>query len=170
MTYSRHELFALRNHIPIANLIEQLGIPAKTSEGYFRFCCPVCKECNTSVNPRTNLARCFRCETNYNTIDLVMLIKRLNFIRSVEFLKNIYDQRNKPAAASPSTNDTATGMPESIGNILKSMEPAWQGGSNPPSKNATRNQTLEMLNQRIEQLECQVNHLNEKIKAIEQNR
>jgi hypothetical protein len=170
MAYSRHELFVLRNRIPIAGLIEKLGIPAKMSEGCFRFCCPVCRKCNTGVNPRTNLARCFGCETNYNTIDLVMLVKRLDFNRSIKFLKSIYNQQNKPAATSPSGNDAAAGMPEAIGHILTSMASAWKDGPHLPSKNTNSRPTVEMLRDRVEQLERQVYHLSEKIKAIEQSR
>ena len=65
-------------------------------EGYFRFCCPVCNEFNTSVNSKTNLARCFDCRKNYNTIDLVMLVKGSNFIQSVNFLQRfMIEKKNK---------------------------------------------------------------------------
>jgi len=170
MAYSRHELFVLRNRIPIAGLIEQLGIPAKISEGCFRFCCPVCRKCNTGVNPCTNLARCFGCETNYNPIDLVMLVKRLDFNRSVKFLKSIYNQQNKPAATSLSENDAAAGIPESIGHILTSMASVWKNEPHPPSKNTNNRPIVEMLRDRVEQLERQVHHLSEQIKIIEQSR
>lgn len=89
-TYTRQELFILRNHVPIDSLIEELGIPSKVSEGYVRFCCPVCHEFNSAVNPKTNLARCFKCRKNYNTIDLVMFVNRSNFIQSVNFLQNLH--------------------------------------------------------------------------------
>ncbi len=61
--FSSHELFELRNAIPITQLIgEELQIPSKISEGVFRFLCPVCHEFQTATHPVTNLARCFRCE------------------------------------------------------------------------------------------------------------
>ncbi len=63
------KLYTLRNSIPVDKVIEKLGIPFKIAEGYTRFRCPVCKEFNTAVNPKTNLARCFLCKKNYNTID-----------------------------------------------------------------------------------------------------
>ena len=70
------ELFNIRNLIPIDWLIkEQLNIPSKVSEGFLRFLCPLCNEFQTATNPKTNLARCFRCETNFNPIDLVMTVK-----------------------------------------------------------------------------------------------
>lgn len=82
------ELFNIRNLIPIDWLIkEQLNIPSKVSEGFLRFLCPLCNEFQTATNPKTNLARCFRCETNFNPIDLVMTVKGMGFVESVKYLK-----------------------------------------------------------------------------------
>ncbi len=64
-------------------------MPSKTTEGYFRFLCPVCNEFNTATNPKTNLARCFGCRRNFNPIDMVMVVKRMNFKDAVEYLKDI---------------------------------------------------------------------------------
>ncbi len=88
--FTGNELFKLRNLIPVDLLIEeQLNIPSKISEGYFRFLCPVCNEFQTATNPKTNLARCFLCEKNFNPIDLVMVVKGVGFIESVQYLKNL---------------------------------------------------------------------------------
>lgn len=88
--FSSHELFELRNAIPVRRLIrDELQIPSKISEGVFRFLCPICHEFQTATHPATNLARCFRCEKNFNTIDLVMTVKGLGFKESVVFLKQI---------------------------------------------------------------------------------
>jgi DNA primase len=88
--FSSKELFELRNAIPMDLLIkDELHIPSKVSEGTFRFLCPFCNEFQTAINPSTNLARCFRCEKNLNTIDLVMEVKKFNFKDSVLFLKNL---------------------------------------------------------------------------------
>ena len=87
--FTSSELFSLRNNIPIDILIgKYLNIPSKFSEGYFRFVCPLCGESLTATNPKTNLARCFRCERNFNTIDMVMIVLKYNFIESVSFLKH----------------------------------------------------------------------------------
>ena len=83
------ELRRLRNDVDIAGLIRQLGVLWKSRDGYFRFLCPICGEFNTAINPRTNLARCFRCRENFNPIDLVMRIERLPFLQAVEFLRRI---------------------------------------------------------------------------------
>ena len=86
--FTQNELFELRNHIPIDVLIEdRLNMPAKISDGQFRFLCPLCGEFQTATNPGTNLARCFRCGKNFNTIDMVMTCERTSFIETVYALK-----------------------------------------------------------------------------------
>jgi hypothetical protein len=85
--FSDKELFELRNYIPIEDLLEDLMIPNKISEGYLRFLCPVCNEFLTSKHPKENLGRCFRCDRNFNPIDLVKIAKQLDFVQTVEYLK-----------------------------------------------------------------------------------
>jgi DNA primase len=88
--YSKLTLRKLRNEIPITNLIADfLQLPCKATDGYFRFLCPLCSEFLTATNPKTNLARCFRCEQNFNPIDMVMIVKRYNFRQAVEFLDKL---------------------------------------------------------------------------------
>lgn len=100
--FSSQELFELRNLIPVDMLIKnELQIPSKTIEGVFRFLCPICNECQTATNPATNLARCFRCERNFNTIDLVMTVRGIGFKESILFLKNLMGKvpnKNKDAS------------------------------------------------------------------------
>ena len=80
----------LRNEIPITLVIaEFLKLPTKVSEGYFRFLCPLCTEFITATNPKTNLARCFLCEKNFNPIDMVMVAKQVSFSKAVDYLKSI---------------------------------------------------------------------------------
>jgi DNA primase len=89
--FSKEELYTLRNQIPIRNLItESLGIPCKEIEGIFRFLCPKCGEFQTAVNPKTNLSRCFRCQENFNSIEIVMADKKLSFVESVKLLKRLF--------------------------------------------------------------------------------
>lgn len=91
--YSKEKLHALRNNIPIAQLISDfLRLPCKVSEGYFRFLCPQCSEFNTATNPKTNLARCFRCQKNFNPIDMVMIVKCCNFREAVELIDGFQDR------------------------------------------------------------------------------
>lgn len=96
--FSSRELFDLRNNIPVDILIrDHLQIPSKIRDGSFRFLCPLCNEFQTAVNPATNLARCFRCEKNFNTIDLVMEIKGYGFRDCVLFLKQVITAPQVPA-------------------------------------------------------------------------
>jgi hypothetical protein len=87
--FSSQMLRSLRNDLPITRVLELLDVPAKISEGHFRFLCPICSEFHSATNPKTNLARCFRCERNFNPIDLVMLIRRCDFVGAVTFLSRL---------------------------------------------------------------------------------
>ena len=122
--FSNQELYSLRNKIPVSILIEKvLGIPSRMTEGVFRFLCPLCNEFNTAVNSKTNLARCFRCEKNFNTIDLVMLIKKTDFVNTIRFLKNY--RKNTPTEnhPKPQSAEDKNQDPQHIGDILKSIIP-----------------------------------------------
>jgi len=104
--FTSNELFSLRNLIPIDVLIgKKLMIPSKFSEGFFRFLCPLCNEFQTATNPKTNLARCFRCERNFNTIDIVMICRKVNFVQSVKYLKEY--QKTISNNKSTDANDTS---------------------------------------------------------------
>jgi len=93
--YSKEFLRMLRNEIPIAILISDLlEVPGKVSEGYFRFLCPICSEFNTATNQKTNLARCFRCQKNFNPIDMVMEVKKVGFIDAVQYLSRFVSSRS----------------------------------------------------------------------------
>ncbi len=98
--YSKQCLWKLRNLIPIAMLIADiLEVPHKTRDGYFRFQCPLCKNFDTATNPKTNLARCFACKRNFNTIDIVIMEKRLNFKDAVRYLQAIQKVDTKKLCA-----------------------------------------------------------------------
>ncbi len=102
--FSAQELFELRNTVPVDSLIENiLNIPVKQSNGLFRFLCPVCNEFQTATNLFTNLARCFRCERNFNPIDLVMSAKGIGFVECDDkryALKEMLNCIGKPVGAS----------------------------------------------------------------------
>lgn len=109
--FSADELHELRNSIPIDRLIEEvLSIPVKRSEGFFRFLCPICNEFQTAVKPATNLARCFRCEMNFNTIDITMQVKKIGFLETATYLTSIV-QANR-------------GLSQLLSSIAKPMEAA----------------------------------------------
>ncbi len=122
--FSSEELYNLRNDIPVDALIKNaLNIPWRNRQACFRFLCPRCNEFNTAVNPATNLARCFRCEKNFNTIDLVMLITQSDFVKSIRFLKDY--QKSMPKQGHPLKPETrgCDNGPKHIGNVLKTMLP-----------------------------------------------
>lgn len=85
--FSDQQLFFIRNHIPIRYVIESLlGIQSETIQGVFRFCCPLCAGYHTGIRSQKNLARCFDCGKNFNTIDIFMLVRRTDFVNSVTYL------------------------------------------------------------------------------------
>jgi hypothetical protein len=83
----------LRNEVDIVSIIRRLDLPTKMRGGWLRFLCPLCGEFETATNARTNLARCFRCERNFNPIDLVMLERNCPFLEAVSYL----EKRVRPA-------------------------------------------------------------------------
>ena len=97
----------LRNEIPVAALIaDVLRLEYRHSEGHWRFLCPLCQGFHTAVNPRTNLARCFDCQKNFNPIDLVLTVKHCDFHQAVAFLDPLLpddedDEDPSPPASPP---------------------------------------------------------------------
>ena len=128
--FSSSQLYAMRNEINIEMLIEKtLGIPSRVTKGCFRFLCPLCNGFDTAVNPKTNLARCFRCEKNFNTIDLVMLIRKTNFVQSVKFLQSIH-QKNLHCQ-DPIDATTISGSNPQAGCQIKFKTPPAKSDSDP---------------------------------------
>jgi DNA primase len=120
--FSARELYNVRNDIPVSALIETvLNMPTRTTEGVFRFLCPVCGEFNTAVNFKTNLARCFSCEKNFNTIDLVMIAEKMNFVKAVRFLK-AREKNSQSRSGSKKTVDRSR-SPQHMADIIQSIMP-----------------------------------------------
>ncbi len=84
------ELYALRNQVPLHQLMKTLGIPVKWQEEFWRFQCPRCEDFNTAINPKNNLGRCFKCAENFNTIDIVIKNRGWSFTVAIEFLKEVH--------------------------------------------------------------------------------
>ncbi|MBN2490819.1 MAG: hypothetical protein JXQ29_08225 [Planctomycetes bacterium] len=63
------------------------ALPWETRGGYLRFRCGQCHAFDTATHPQTNLARCFRCGQNFNSIDLVMAIRRVPFLDAAPYLR-----------------------------------------------------------------------------------
>jgi hypothetical protein len=116
--FSAQQLYQLRNFIPIDVLIaEKLSIPCKQSEGHLRFLCPLCREFQTATMQKTNLARCFRCEKNFNTIDLVMLCQNTDFVESARFLTAVLQKLTRSKHCLSKAPKEAIG----IGEVLRTF-------------------------------------------------
>jgi hypothetical protein len=87
--FTSEELYQLRNSLPINSVLQRLEIPYHYQGATCRFRCPNCRGHHTATHSGTNLARCFDCQRNYNTIDLVMLTQKATFVSSVKFLKEL---------------------------------------------------------------------------------
>ncbi len=181
--FSSSQLYAMRNQINIQRLIEKnLDIPSRVIKGCFRFLCPLCNGFDTAVNPKTNLARCFSCEKNFNTIDLVMVVRQINFVDSVRFLQTIAQKRSiDHNPDNPRTifdrnvsvddwmkSDTPPKKARrSIGHIGKTIDSilAQQHGDTPEKKTAefkpdnSQANDQHTLQDRIVELERQLEHL-----------
>jgi len=164
------QLYVLRNNIEVRLLIEEtLRIPCRMTEGCFRFLCPVCNGFNTAVNPETNLARCFDCSKNFNTIDLVMLTKQAKFIDSVKFLQSIHQEQSACRDNNPIRSDRSqeNSGPCRIGQVIADILPAANaaspGQSNPDHPIARHRVTGE---NRIAKLELQLDYLVRQIQQL----
>jgi len=87
----------LRNDLPMAFVIAALGRDGPSSkirDGRFCFLCPRCNEMLVYVNPRNNLAHCFHCNMNLNTIDLMRWMG-FDFTFAVETLARWLDEHER---------------------------------------------------------------------------
>lgn len=115
--FSSEELHYLRNDLPMENLIKALRIPHRDRQGQtFRFECPLCFGYHTAVHPPTNLSRCFDCRKNFNSIEIVMLVKQLPFAASVKFL-----QKYKGHLTAVKPSPKCSMKPTLIGEILQQI-------------------------------------------------
>jgi hypothetical protein len=144
-SFSSGLLYALRNEINVQWLIEKtLQIPCRVTKGCFRFLCPLCNGFDTAVNPKTNLARCFQCEKNFNTIDLVMLIRDAQFVDSVKFLQSIHQKKS-------------AGRPCQIDQIIGSILPLEHDDKqDKPVHQLTDKDRMERLERQLELLGGQI--------------
>lgn len=184
--FTNHQLYTLRNDIPIDALIKKtLCIPSRIADGYFRFLCPLCKQFNTAVNLKTNLARCFRCEQNFNTIDLVIITRKLDFVQSVRFLQDYHksvsvsqsDDYRKATTESDAhdgsqmqradRSEHSNNSPVHIGTILDRMVPSKRErippGCNRPAQQNMVDDRILILEQKVDRL---FHHIENILKAI----
>ena len=160
---SKQELYRLRNEIRIDRLItDLLSIPSKTIDGRFRFCCPLCKAYDTAIKTETNLARCFSCKKNFNTIDLTMLIRKLDFVDSVGFLRQCLLAGRDPSPQCRATHSSQK-APVDIGEVLSSVIPQLKVNESTDA-NQTLSERLLSLEKKVEQLTCRLNQISDLLK------
>ena len=83
----------LRNDIPIDEvIIDLLNLEVQKHRKTIRFRCPLCYNFHTATNHKTNLARCFDCQKNFNPIDMVITVGNCGFVDAVKFLKDRINQ------------------------------------------------------------------------------
>ncbi len=91
--FTKQQLFQVRNDIDIDWLINDKLQLERKFNSIWRFQCPVCQKFNTATQKKNNLARCFSCQQNFNTIDLVIYSKKMNFVPGVQFLLSLLEKK-----------------------------------------------------------------------------
>lgn len=92
-SFTKQQLFTVRNEIDIDWLISDRLYLERQFNGMWRFRCPLCQQFNTATQKKTNLGRCFTCQQNFNTIDLVIYTKKINFVPGVQWLLSLLDNK-----------------------------------------------------------------------------
>ena len=108
-SFTKQQLVQVRNEIDIDWLISDKLSLDRQFNGMWRFRCPLCQQLNTATQKKTNLARCFSCQQNFNTIDLVIYTKKINFVPSVQFLLALLDKKTPQSGADKKDNDDING-------------------------------------------------------------
>lgn len=82
-------LRSLRNDVPVAVVLAELRLPTKNRGQRTNFRCPACDGFHAAINPRANLLRCFRCERDFNPIDLVLTVCHCRFLEAVRRVESL---------------------------------------------------------------------------------
>lgn len=91
--FTKQQLYRVRNEIDIDWLINEKLDLERQFKSIWRFQCPLCQQFNTATQKKNNLARCFSCQQNFNTIDLVIYTRKVNFVPSVQFLLSLLEKK-----------------------------------------------------------------------------
>ena len=92
--FTQQQLFQVRNEIDIDWLFDEKLQLERQFNSIWRFQCPVCQQFNTATQKKNNLARCFSCQQNFNTIDLVIYSKKVNFVPGIQFLLALLEKKS----------------------------------------------------------------------------
>lgn len=155
---SKALLHDLRNKIPVRNLIEnELGLRCETESGVFRFECPLCGSFHTSVMKNQNLARCFKCETNFNPIDMVMEVKKTKFRPSADFLIKLLESGMAAKPAEPLNRASSD---------LVSLSAVFSSMAEPPPDGETEDRRVRCLEKEVAELKNGMDRLRRVVGAI----
>lgn len=146
----RHILRQIRNKVPIQNLIQHgLGIKHTMDGKIFRFECPSCSSFNTSIHKKTNLAKCFDCQDHFNPIDIVMAVRKTDFLETAHFLQSFLG----PGGVNMLTDRKSSEF-INIGNVIsKSILPgAVTDSSKLDERISNLENEIEKIQKRLEQL------------------
>lgn len=155
--FSSGELRFLRNRVPIDRVVETLfDAPIQNKSGKRLFVCPICGGLDTSIHAAHNLVRCFSCQRNFNTIELVMHKMKIGFVDSVKWLQN----RMPPVHQNIHTNKINNAQPCAIGDILPHVIPSLsQRKADAPS--------LDAIVEKISHLEHRLRHLDRVVSELQ---
>jgi len=104
-TFTRQQLFQVRNEIDIDELSTDKLNLKRQFNSLWRFQCPLCHQFNTAIQKKNNLSRCFSCQQNFNTIDLVIYSKKMNFVPAVQWLLSLLKKQASPGQNHQKTKD-----------------------------------------------------------------
>jgi len=167
--FAPEQLYALRNEIPIDVLIEKyLSILCERSgpvgmTGRFRFVCPLCGGFETSVLWEKNLGRCFECNKNLNTIDLVIHCMNVDFVESVRRLQKYYAEMTLANHCDKPPERTKTKYFVPLGEVIADILPERPNIVTENEKPAVENR---LLSSRIDDLETKMEELVLRIENI----
>ncbi len=158
--FTQKQLWTVRNQIPIEQLIEtQLHIPVRRDYKRLRFCCPVCHQYDTSVLYPKNLARCFGCQKNFNTIELTMQWAKYGFVQSVLWLQSLN------TAPTDTRKDQSTPKRHSFTHISEII-PKIMPTKNPTALNPQPPAHHPTIVQRVDQMEKKIDTLDQKLDQL----
>ncbi len=148
--FSSQELYFLRNKVPIDRVIVSfLFMPSHYNEDKLRFACPLCQNFNTSIHTKTNLARCFTCQQNFNTIEIVMHHFKIGFVESVKWIK----KRNADLVNENEVINYEDHVPQPhMGSALFEMQSSQHSDKSFVTSSDVISERITILEKRIEQL------------------
>ncbi len=148
--FSQRQLSILRNDIPIERVIvDFLSLHFCHDGSKLRFACPMCQGLDTSILTSSNLARCFSCRRNFNTIEIVMAHLTIGFVDSVNWLMKRNAETDHTNRAVNKGHQTT---PAKIGDVLSEILPSLPSKIEPKPCPETILERIAKLEKRVDRL------------------